>query len=81
MIEEMFKYFLVLDYLFKEIIFINDGSMDGIVDILKEISRNYFEVCVIQFYENKGKVNVLYLGVYVFKVEFLICLDFDVILD
>ncbi|MFP7732453.1 poly-beta-1,6-N-acetyl-D-glucosamine synthase [Priestia aryabhattai] len=80
-IEETLKHLLALDYPSKEIILINDGSTDGTAEILKQISKDYPEVRVVQLYENKGKANALHLGAHASKAEFLICLDSDAILD
>lgn len=70
-----------LNYPFYEIIAINDGSKDKTYNVLKEISRKYDNLRVIQLETNAGKANALYLGLIASKGEFLVGLDADSYLD
>lgn len=58
-IKEVFSSLPQYDY---EIIFIDDGSTDATLNLLKELSFQYPEVVYISFSRNFGKDNALYAG-------------------
>jgi glycosyltransferase involved in cell wall biosynthesis len=60
-----------------EIIFVNDGSEDDSLDILKAIQEKYFFVKVISLFKNQGKSNALEVGFNNTSSEIIISLDID----
>lgn len=79
-IDELYQRIIsVLEKLSKnfEIIFIDDGSVDGSLDLLKKISEQDHRVKVIQLRKNFGKTIALSLGFKEAKGEKIITLDAD----
>ena len=60
-----------------EIIFVNDGSNDNSLDVLKLIQEKYFFVKVISLYKNQGKANALEAGFKNTSSEIIVSLDMD----
>ena len=60
-----------------EIIFVNDGSNDNSLDILKVIQENHFFVKIISLYKNQGKSNALEAGFNNTSSEIIVSLDID----
>lgn len=60
-----------------EILFINDGSSDGTLDILKEIVRQDTSVRVISFARNFGHEAAMSAGIDYSRGDFVICMDSD----
>ncbi len=60
-----------------EIIFVDDGSSDSTLDILKSFEKKDKEVRVFSFRKNQGKAEALSLGFSKSKGEFVITLDAD----
>ncbi len=60
-----------------EIIFIDDGSTDSSLQVIKELSRDYPAVRFISFKENKGQSSALYAGFRSSGGEWIITLDAD----
>jgi glycosyltransferase involved in cell wall biosynthesis len=60
-----------------EVIFIDDGSNDNSISILKEISDSNSHVKVIQFYKNFGKSDALSEGFKTAKGDIVITMDAD----
>lgn len=64
----------VKDY---EIIFIDDGSIDNSLDILKEIAKKDVKVKIFSFRKNRGKAEALTYGFQKAKGDIIITLDAD----
>ena len=60
-----------------EIIFVNDGSTDGSLDILNDISNNDKNVRVINFSRNFGHESAMLAGIDNSDSEAIICMDSD----
>ncbi len=60
-----------------EIIFVNDGSDDGTLEIIKNISNNHSQVYYISFSRNFGHQNALKAGFDLTSGDCAICLDSD----
>jgi poly-beta-1,6-N-acetyl-D-glucosamine synthase len=80
-IEETIENLVELDYPFKEIIAVNDGSKDSTFEILEKMANKHFSVRVVDCRENRGKANALHIACHASKGEYLICIDSDAILD
>jgi len=71
-------YSLFKNSLYKlEVIFINDGSSDGSLDLLKELSRKYSGLYFIDFSRNFGQQNALRAGYDFATGDAVICMDAD----
>lgn len=68
--------FKTLDKKF-EIIFIDDGSNDGSLELLKKYSRDNNNIHVVSFRRNMGKSIALTLGFQKAKGDFIITMDAD----
>lgn len=60
-----------------EIIFINDGSRDNTLEILKEQAKKYNQVKIINFARNFGQQKALAAGLFYCKGEAAILIDAD----
>lgn len=60
-----------------EIIFVDDGSTDGSLKLLKEISKNDGRVKLFSFRKNQGKAEALTFGFQKAKGEYVVTLDAD----
>ncbi len=60
-----------------EIIFVDDGSTDDTLNILKEISERNSFMRIFSFRRNRGKSEALTLGFQVAKGEYVVTLDAD----
>jgi glycosyltransferase involved in cell wall biosynthesis len=60
-----------------EIIFVDDGSNDNSLEILKEFEEKNKNVRVFSFRKNRGKAEALTLGFHKAKGEYVITLDAD----
>jgi len=60
-----------------EIIFIDDGSSDGSLDMLKEIAKNNKQIRVYSLRKNEGKAEALTLGFQKAEGDCIITLDAD----
>ena len=70
-----------LPYENKEIIAVNDGSMDRTGSILHRLAKIYPCVRIIDCKENRGKATALNLACHASRAEYLVCVDSDAILD
>ena len=60
-----------------ELIFVNDGSEDASLDILKDLAEKDKDIRVISFSKNFGHEAAMLAGIDYAKGEFLICMDAD----
>ncbi len=60
-----------------EIVFIDDGSTDSSLNLLKEISKKDKTIRIFSFRKNQGKAEALTLGFQKAKGEFVVTLDAD----
>src|SRR3989344_5645961 len=60
-----------------EIIFVDDGSSDSSLDILKQIERTNKQVKVYSFRRNQGKAEALTFGFQKAQGDYVITLDAD----
>lgn len=60
-----------------EIIFVDDGSSDGSLDLLKSYEKRYPEVRVFSFRKNLGKPYALMLGFQKARGEYIVTMDAD----
>ena len=79
-VEETVRNLTGLSYPKKEIILINDGSIDKTGEIIKRLSEQHDSVRSIQLHENRGKANALQIGLFASRAEYLICVDSDALL-
>ena len=70
------KVMLEIDRTF-EIIFVNDGSNDNSLEILRNIQEKYVFVKVISLYKNNGKANALEVGFNNTSSDIIVSLDID----
>lgn len=80
-IEETIRHLVDLPYENKEIIAVNDGSMDRTGSILHRLAKIYPSVRLIDCKENRGKATALNLACHASRAEYLICVDSDALLD
>ena len=80
-IEETIRHMVELPYENKEIIAVNDGSMDRTGSILHRLAKIYPCVRIIDCKENRGKATALNLASHASRAEYLVCVDSDAILD
>lgn len=80
-IEETIQHLMEMPYPHKEVIVVNDGSLDCTAEILHQLANKYNELRVIDCKENKGKANALHIACHASKSEYLITVDSDAILD
>lgn len=60
-----------------EIIYVDDGSTDSSLEVLKDLARNYSTVKIISLKENKGQSTALYVGLKSSQGEWMVILDAD----
>ncbi|MBN1538676.1 MAG: glycosyltransferase, partial [Candidatus Thermoplasmatota archaeon] len=60
-----------------EILFVDDGSRDRTLRMLRDIARKDDKVTVVTFYRNFGKSNALNAGFQVVKGDIVITMDGD----
>lgn len=60
-----------------EFIFVDDGSIDGTLDILKDIEKNDENVKIFSYRRNQGKAEALTLGFSQAKGDYIVTLDAD----
>lgn len=60
-----------------ELIFVNDGSTDATLSILKPIAESDANVCVINFSKNFGHESAMIAGIDYAKGDAIICMDSD----
>ena len=60
-----------------ELLFIDDGSSDGSIELLKELANTDDHIKVIQFYRNYGKVAALAEGFKMSTGDYIVTLDAD----
>ena len=60
-----------------EIIFVDDGSQDGTIDLLKELHRRDSRVRVIRFRKNYGQTAAMTAGFDHAKGDFIVSMDGD----
>lgn len=65
---------MAIDY---ELIFINDGSKDDTLPILKSLSQNDSHVCYLSFSRNFGKEAAMYAGFVNAKGDYVAVMDAD----
>jgi glycosyltransferase involved in cell wall biosynthesis len=58
-------------------IFVNDGSPDGSMNVLRELAKNHPQVMVVDFSRNFGKEVALSAGVQASAGDAVICMDAD----
>ena len=73
---ELLKYLPKLnkDY---EVIFIDDGSIDNTLDILKDFAKKDRNIRIFSFRKNRGKAEALTLGFQKAKGDYIVTLDAD----
>ncbi len=60
-----------------ELLFIDDGSSDGSIELLNELANTYDHIKVIQFYRNYGKAAALAEGFKMSTGAYVVTLDAD----
>ena len=60
-----------------EVVFVNDGSTDGSLDVLRQIVRHDANVKVIDFSRNFGHEAAMIAGIDHASGDYLICMDSD----
>ena len=60
-----------------ELVFINDGSKDKTLEILKELKKNDRDVKIISFSRNFGKESAIYAGLENSKGDLVVVIDAD----
>ena len=60
-----------------ELLYIDDGSSDGSINILNELSNSDYHTKVIQFYRNYGKAAALAEGFKVSSGDYVVTMDAD----
>mgnify|MGYP000341930926 FL=1 len=60
-----------------ELLFVDDGSSDGSINILNELSNSDYHTKVIQFYRNYGKAAALAEGFKVSSRDYVVTMDAD----
>ena len=60
-----------------EIIFVDDGSIDGTLDILKNIEKNDRRIKIFSFRKNQGKAEALTLGFQKAQGDYIVTFDAD----
>lgn len=60
-----------------EIIFVDDGSTDGSVEILKEFKKENSHIRIFSFRKNQGKAEALTFGFQKAKGDYIVTLDAD----
>lgn len=60
-----------------EIVFVNDGSQDATLDVLKELTRTDARVCVVDLTRNFGKEPALFAGLEQASGDVVIPMDVD----
>ena len=60
-----------------EIVFINDGSTDQTLNILKDLSTPKFDLITVDFSRNFGKENALFAGIENCKGDIIVPIDVD----
>ena len=58
-------------------VFVNDGSKDKTLEILKELKRNDRDVKIISFSRNFGKESAIYAGLENSKGDLVVVIDAD----
>jgi len=79
-IEECLKHCFAVDYPKKEIIVVNDGSVDSTADICKKYEKEG-KIRLINKKENSGKGATMNIGIKQAKYPFIVGLDADSIID
>jgi len=75
--EEMNKLMKKMDYVDFELIFVNDGSKDKTLDILRKLSKKDKKVRYISFSRNFGKEAGIYAGLEASTGDFVTTMDVD----
>lgn len=75
--EELNKVVWLMDEYSFEYIFVNDGSKDRTLDILKELAQKDEQVKYISFSRNFGKESALLAGLQMSKGDFVVTMDAD----
>jgi len=60
-----------------EVIYVDDGSSDSSVDILKDLKKRFSQIKIISFIQNEGQSSALYAGFRASLGEWIITLDAD----
>jgi len=76
-IDEIKKQKKVMPSVEFEIIFVNDGSKDRTLDVIKEASENDSEVHYLSFSRNFGKESAMYAGMEHSNGDFVVIMDVD----
>jgi len=63
--------------LVSNIIFVNDGSTDNTLSILKKINKNYSKVIILNNKKNFGQSYSIYQAIKIAKTKYIITLDGD----
>ncbi len=74
---ETLKYLKELKDIRYEILFINDGSKDKTLSILKELSKKDYGVKYLSFSRNFGKESAMYAGLENSKGDYVVLMDAD----
>lgn len=74
---EIYKIAKKMNYLYFEFIFINDGSNDSTLDVLKKLNRKDKRVKYISFSRNFGKEAAMYVGLEKAKGDYVTIMDAD----
>lgn len=75
--EEATRVFATMEGVDAEMIFIDDGSSDGTLDILRSLAENDDRVRYISFSRNFGKESAMYAGLKASKGDFVAIMDAD----
>lgn len=60
-----------------EIIYVDDGSIDSSLEVLKDLARNHPAVKIISLKENRGQSTALYVGLKSSQGAWIVTLDAD----
>ena len=60
-----------------KVIFVNDGSSDNTLEVIKELKNNYDNVKYLSFSRNFGKESAIYAGLEYSCEEFVVLMDAD----
>lgn len=76
-VKELKKQQKIMEYLDFEILFINDGSSDNTLSIMKNMCNKFSNIKYLSFSRNFGKEAALYAGLQYSQGEYIVVMDVD----